>query len=150
MVIQMQLNFKKSALYSICLWAVIAVFSIVFILTLFVNKVAILTLLGMTVVFLAVISLSVFNFLNLISLYKQYVTIFNDIVTVNKGIILKIKSFPLSQISSVKYTRYNIIFKLNDEKPVKIDLYYVSTKERNRFVEYLSDCKVVIEQNSRL
>ena len=141
----MELKLKASAISTICLWGVIGLISIGFLISLFGSILSILTLFTMIIVLILVTAICVYNVVNLSSLYKQYVTISDGVVLINKGLIFKTTSFPLSQVSSVRYTRFNIIFMFSDKKPVKVDLYYIKTKESSAFVQYLSDCKVVIE-----
>lgn len=142
----MKLQCRKSTIFNICLWSLLGIAGFyLFVSVIIENQFELLyrILFGLgLLVSTAFCGIMVWN---LITIYRHYVVADDKTVTINYGLFRKKRIFPLSDIECVAYTRYNLIFYVKNQNPIKIDLYYIKPKDGNEFLSWLESNGVQAE-----
>ncbi|WMJ22957.1 EbsA family protein [Paludicola sp. MB14-C6] len=136
----MKLQCRKSTIFNICLWSIIGIVAIVLLSSAVISSelevsYRIISSVGLFII-IAFCAIMVWN---LITMYRHFVVVDENVVTINFGLIRGKRVFAVKDIERVEYTRYNIIFYVKNYKPIKIDLYYIRPEDGNVFVSQLEN-----------
>jgi hypothetical protein len=116
------------------LWIVVVMLNIASIIILWANR----SFLAVIAPMLAItIFLSIFNAINLLKVYKDFLALTDESIVINSGLIGKKKTLKLSDIKSVKYGKNKMIFYMTNGAKKSISLAFISKRDEIAIYNYL-------------
>lgn len=130
----MKIKMTSNALIIAFLSVIVIILNIVLILILRSNESFLATI---SPVIIVIFILSIFNIINLVNVYKDFLTLTDDSIVVNYGLLYKKRIFKLSDIKNVKYNKNNMVFHITNGKIKKISLTFVSKGDEIALYKFL-------------
>jgi hypothetical protein len=130
----MEIKLSSNVLILALLWIIVAILNIAMIVILR-THISFFAVIGPMIII--VIVLSVFNSINIFNVYKNFLTLTEDAIFVNFGLILKKKALNLSEINYVIYSKNNMNFYMNSGKKRRISLYFMSKGDEMTLYKFL-------------
>jgi hypothetical protein len=81
---------------------------------------------------------AVFNSINYFMVYKDFLTLAEDSIIVNDGLVRKKKKLNLADIRNIKYNKNRIIFYMTDGIKESISLLWITNGDKIMIYEFLT------------
>lgn len=137
----MKIRMTSNVLAIAFLWIAVVMFNIASIIILWANRSFIAVLAPMLAI---TIFLSIFNVINLLSVYKDFLALTDESIVINSGLIGKKKTLKLSDIKSVKYNKNRMVFYMTNGAKKSISLAFISKRDEIAIYNYLLSRLVII------
>ncbi|MEG0775323.1 hypothetical protein [Clostridium sp.] len=137
----MKIKMLPTAFIVALLWIVQVILNIFAIIILRENKSFLIVLSPMIII---LIVLSVFNIVNFLNIYNDFVTISQNSIIVNYGLVYKKKELLLTDICKVKYSRSNITFYMSNGTKRNLSLTFISKGDEMEIYKFLTSNSINI------
>jgi presenilin-like A22 family membrane protease len=132
----MKIKLSANVLWLAFLWIIVAILNILTVVILC-NQISFLVVIAPMIIIVFV--LSIFNSLNIFSVYKDFINLTDDSISINYGLILKKKVLYVSDIKGVMYGKNNMIFYMNSGKTRRISLLFISKGDEIALYKFLTE-----------
>lgn len=137
----MKIKMAPNAYIIALLWIIPVILSIFTIIILRENKSFLIVLSPMMII---IIILSMFNIVNFLNVYNDFVTISQNSISVNYGLVYKKKELLLTDIGEVKYNKNNITFYMINGTKSNLSLMFISKGDEIKIYKFLTSKSVNI------